>query len=75
MQDWRPNLDGGYSVLPIVLHESASSNIYGELDGVGATTGFAQAAGNTITIAGISWLVVQNVERTTKTDYFAVQLS
>jgi hypothetical protein len=75
MQDWRANLDGGYSVLPIVLHESASSNIYGELDGVGATTGFAQAVGNTITIAGISWLVVQNVERTTKVDYFAVKLS
>lgn len=75
MQDWRADLDGGYTILPIVLYDSAVLNIYGELDGVGATTGFGQSSENTITIAGVSWLVVQNVDRTTKIDYFAVKLS
>lgn len=74
MQDWRPNLDGGYSILPIVLHDSAIANIYGELEGVGATTGFGQSSENTITIGLSQWLVVQNVSRTTKIDYFAVRL-
>jgi hypothetical protein len=75
MQDWRADLDGGYTILPLVLYDSAVQNIYGELDGVGATTGFEQSSENTITIAGVSWLVVQNVDRTTKVDYFAVKLS
>jgi hypothetical protein len=74
MADWRPNLDGGYSILPIVLHDSAIANIYGELEGVGATTGFGQSSENTITIGLSQWLVVQNVSRTTKIDYFAVRL-
>lgn len=74
MADWRPNLDGGYTILPIVLHDSSISNVYGELDGVGATTGFSQSAENTITIGLAQWLVVQNVNRTTKVDYFAVRL-
>lgn len=74
MADWRPNLDGGYTILPIVLHDSAVLNVYGELDGVGATTGFSQSAENTITIGLAQWLVVQNVNRTTKVDYFAVRL-
>jgi hypothetical protein len=30
---------------------------------------------NTVTINGISWLVVQNVFRTTTTDYFALKLA
>jgi hypothetical protein len=72
--DWRPNLDGGYPLLPIVLFDS-TPNIFGELDGVFATSGFSQSAENTITIGGISYLVVQNVFRNTKADFFAVRLS
>jgi hypothetical protein len=73
--DWRPNLDGGYSLLPIVLLDNAP-NIYGELDGVYATTGFSQSAENTITPAGSPpHLVVQNVFRNSKSDFFAVRLS
>jgi hypothetical protein len=75
MADWRTNLDGGYTILPIVLHDSSILNIYGELDGIGATTGYQQSSENTITIAGIPWLVIQNVFRTTKIDYFAVKLA
>ena len=75
MADWRPNLDGGYSILPIVLHDSAVLNVYGELDGVGAVTGFGQAAENTLTNGLAQWLVIQNVFRTSKIDYFAVRLA
>lgn len=74
MQDWRADLDGGYSVLPIVLYDSQVLNIYGELDGVGAITGFSQSSENTITIGLQQWLVVQDVNRNTKIDYFAVKL-
>jgi hypothetical protein len=74
MADWRPNLDGGYTLLPIVLFD-ASPNTYGELDGVVATTGYAQSSTNTITIDGDQYLVVQNVFRTSKIDYFAVKLA
>jgi hypothetical protein len=74
MANWRESLDGGYPVLPIVLHDSAIANIYGEYEGIGAITGFGQAAENTITIGLAQFLVVQNVNRTTKVDYFAVRL-
>ena len=72
--DWRPNLDGGYSMLPILLCDN-TPNVYGELDGVYALTGFSQGAENTITIGGVTYLVVQNTFRNTKSDFFAVRLS
>lgn len=72
--DWRPNLDGGYPLLPVVLFD-ATPNVYGELEGVFATSGFSQGAENTVTVGGIPHLVVQNVFRNTKADYFAVRLS
>ncbi len=72
--DWRPNLDGGYPLLPVVLADS-TPNIYGELEGVHATTGFSQGSENTITVNGVKYLVVQNVFRNTKADFFAVRLS
>jgi hypothetical protein len=73
--DWRPNLDGSYPLLPIVLHDN-TPNVYGELEGVKAITGFSQGATNLITdAAGVSYLVMQNVFRNTKADFFAVRLS
>jgi hypothetical protein len=73
--DWRPNLDGSYGLLPIVLHDN-TPNVYGELEGVKAITGFSQGALNTITDAlRVEYLVVQNVFRNTKADFFAVRLS
>jgi hypothetical protein len=72
--DWRPNLDGGYPLLPVVLADE-TPNVYGELDGVHGLSGFSQGSENTVTIGGIPYLVVQNVFRTTKADFFAVRLS
>jgi hypothetical protein len=72
--DWRPNLDGGYSLFPVVLCDN-TPNVYGELDGVKALTGFSQGSENTVTVGGIQYLVIQNVFRNTKSDFFAVELS
>lgn len=81
------NLDGGYPLLPIVLHsDDGAPGVYpgitvsnpqqwGELDGVLAVTGHGNAAENTVTIGRTKYLVVQNVNRTTKTDYLAVKLA
>lgn len=72
--DVRPNLDGGYPIFPAVMAD-VTPNVYGELDGVFDVTGFSNSAENTITIGGIKHLVVQNVFRNTKSDFFAVRLS
>lgn len=72
--DWRPNLDGSYALFPVVLHDNIP-NVYGELEGVKAITGFAQGATNIITVGEIQHLVVQNVFRNTKSDFFAIRLS
>lgn len=90
MDDFRPNLDGSYPLVPIILSTDKGSltgqsaaiaesldtpNIYGELDGVNAITGHGNAAENLIVINRIQYLVVQNVFRTTKHDYFAMKLA
>jgi len=72
--DVRPNLDGSYPIFPVVLAD-VTPNVYGELDGVFDVTGFSNSVENTITIGGIKHLVVQNIFRNTKSDFFAVRLS
>lgn len=77
MTDTRPNLDGSYPMFPIVLTEDAGSgttNVFGEFDGVRATTGHNNAAENTVVEGRDTWLVVQNTSLTTKTDYFCVRM-
>jgi hypothetical protein len=69
--DLRTNLDGGFMLMPIVLQDAAP-NVYGELDGIYALTGFGNAAENTVTIGGVANYVVPNVFRTTQTSYFAI---
>lgn len=77
MTDIRANLDGSYPLLPIVLAEDmgAVENVFGELAGTMATTGFSNAAENTVTVGRDTWLVVQNIHRTTKVDYFCARLN
>ena len=74
MQDWRTNLDGSYSLLPIVLFDE-TPNCYGELDGVVAVTGYQNAAEDTITVGRAVYVVVQNVNHTDKKSYFAVRMN
>lgn len=71
---WTQNLDGSYALLPVILSD-ATPNVYGELDGVAALTGFQNGAENTITIGGVQWLVVQNVSRAGANEFFAVRLA
>ena len=51
-------------------HPSAGSSF----DGTLAITGFQNGAENTVTLGSSTYLVVQNISRTTKTDYCAVKL-
>lgn len=77
MTDLRPNLDGTYPMFPVIATENdgTTSNVFGELSGVMATTGHLNAAENTITVGRETWLVIQNAHRTTKTDYAALRLA
>lgn len=80
MSNLLPNLDGSYPTFPVIVSEDVGTsgvvtgNIYGELDGIRATTGHNNGAENTITDGRDVWLVVQNVAATTKRDYFLVRL-
>ena len=74
MTDLRENADGSAALFPILLQGSTPAQNFGELDGIAAVTGYANAAENTVTIGRAAWLVVQNVQRTGKTDYCAVSL-
>jgi len=71
--DWRTNLDGSYTLMPVVLADATPPNVYGELDGIYAVTGFGNAAENIITIGGVNYYVVQNVGRTDQASYFAIK--
>jgi hypothetical protein len=74
--NWAKNLDGGYSMLPIVLGDSApvTPNIWGEIDGLEAISGVSNGSENTVTIGNSIYLVVQNVFRNTQMDFAAVKL-
>lgn len=77
--DLRPALDGSYQLIPIVLSEDQGAgtvNTYGELPRTAMVPGFGNGAENTVTLAdGMLWLVIQNIFRTTKTDYIAIRLT
>jgi len=74
----RPALSGEYTLQPIVICHRASSTdaaLLGDFDGAKHITGADNAAENTITIGGDTWLVVQNVYRTSTGNYFAIRLA
>ena len=74
-----PAPDGTYTLLPLVPlcrnAEYASLNQYGELDGLFWVTGTGNAAENILSIDGDDHLVIQNIYRTSWTDYGAVRLT
>lgn len=67
------DVPGGYAVMPVIMTDA--DNLYGELDGVAQVSGFNNAVENTVTIASVPWLVVQDTYRTGLRDYFALRLS
>ena len=78
--DIRENLDGSYPLIPIFFASDDASvsgvsvNTWGELDGVRATTGHANASENTITEKLITHVVFQDTTRTSKDAFCALAL-
>lgn len=64
---------GVYHLLPIELHDN-SANLWGALDGIFYISGFDNAVENTLTIEGVTYVVIQDVARTGHTDYYAMRL-
>jgi hypothetical protein len=77
MAAWKgPALDGSYVLDPLTIVQSApASQNFGVLDGVYFVPGFNNAAGNIVTVGGVSHLVAQNCFRTDNGNYIALQLS
>lgn len=71
------NFDGSYNLIPFILgtsHQQPSVNTFGELDGMFWVTGTGNSAENIITIDDEDYLVVQNMHRSSWTEYCAVRL-
>lgn len=67
------NLDGSYILMPVVLCD-AGPNILGELDGVFAISGQGNTAETLHKRGQINHLVIQNINRTDRSDWLAVAL-
>lgn len=69
----RDNPDGSYLLEPFILNMNIPQ-LVGELEGVYWVSGFNNAAENTMTISGDTYVVFQNIFRTNVNDYFALRL-
>lgn len=65
--------NGNYHLIPIELHDD-TANLWGVLDGIFYISGFNNAVENTLTIAGSTYVVIQDVFRTGFSDYYAMRL-
>lgn len=65
--------DSQYPVMRVIACDS-TPNIYGTLDGVGYVSNFNNTVESTIGIDGTDWLCLQDVGRTSFTDYIAVRM-
>lgn len=76
----RENLDGSYPLLPIWFSGDRDAiagtnvNIFGEFDGLKATTGHANASENTIVDGINNYIVFQDNHRVTKKSFVAIQM-
>ncbi len=76
LREMRDNIDGSYTLLPLILSsETPSRQVFGELDGCHWVSGYNNAAENIVTIAGQNYLVVQNIFRTNRWNYWALKLA
>lgn len=79
-QNIRENLDGSYPLLPIVFSSDRGVtagqdvNTWGELDGIRATTGHANAPENTIKDGLLTYVVFQDISRNEKDCFCALAL-
>lgn len=65
--------DGVYPLTPVVLTDT-TSGLFGELDGVMHISGFNNSVENTLTLNGVTYVVMQDVWRTGHIDYYAIRL-
>src|SRR6185436_60021 len=74
-RELRENLDGTYPLWPLtLLGTNPDRDIWGDLDGAFAVTGFNNASENIVRIGATDYLVVQNLHRTARYYYCAVKL-
>lgn len=67
------NLDGSYTLWPVMLMHLAP-NTYGQLDGALAVTGQGMTAESTVKVGAQDHLVLPNINRTGRIEWFAVRL-
>jgi len=73
-RELRDNVDGSYATFPLILNGTTpSSDIYGELDGAFAMSGFSTASEDTLTIGADTLRVFQNGFRTARMYYCAIK--
>lgn len=74
-REYRENLDGNYLLVPLTMVSvEAPVAVWGELEGVFHVSGFGNSAENTMTYNGDTVVCLQNCDRTTVSDYWAIQL-
>lgn len=73
--EMKDGIDGSYQLLPLIMLRNSPLSAVGELDGCYYVNGYNNASENTITIGTDSYLVVQNIFRTTSVDYAAIKLA
>jgi len=72
----RDNVDGSYTLFPLILQASSpGKQVFGEFDGCYFVSGHNNAAENIITVGGADHLVVQNIFRTNRWNYWALKLA
>lgn len=64
--------NSNYALMPVILNDSIG--VYGELDGVYRISGFNNVVENTLTIGGITYVVLQDVYRTSFNNYIALRM-
>ena len=68
-----PNPDGSWALFPVML-ATATPNIVGQLRGVAAVTGQDLTSETLLRVGAIDWLVLPNINRTDRNDFYAVAL-
>ena len=64
---------GQYPLLPVELNDR-TANLFGALDGIGFITGFNVVVEDTITLDGVTHVVIEDVWRTGFIDYYTLRL-
>lgn len=70
----KPDLDGAYSLFPVILFERDPDNVFGQFDGVHAVTGSGLSPEAEITVGRDKYVAFPDVTRSGAGDFFAVRM-